>query len=220
MKGGSKWTTGWRTSLANSHTMRTTAERPWLRREGHSLSKTALHVDQKSRWFQRTTKPQLCQLRISVLFYPVSLASLKCLRMVSWILELFSYGIMSPQKWKSMVLCPDIFEDHWDRVKKLTGHGKTAFDAANRTYEKVSIYGLLCPIRRSRSWSYFVSLASYGLCWFASCCVPRHIRAFAYEVNNLPEPSSQSSFKPRSNPKSRLLTELEDRLLSILSSEP
>ena len=44
-----------------------------------------------------------------------------------------------------MVLCPDIFEDHWDRVKKLAVHGKTAFDAANRTYEKVSIYGLLCP---------------------------------------------------------------------------
>ena len=31
-------------------------------------------------------------------FYPVSLTSLKCLRMVSWILELFSYGIMSPHK--------------------------------------------------------------------------------------------------------------------------
>ena len=31
-------------------------------------------------------------------FYPVSLTSLKCLRMVSWIWELFSYGIMSPHK--------------------------------------------------------------------------------------------------------------------------
>ena len=55
-----------------------------------------------------------------------------------------------------------------------------------------------------------VSLASYGLCWFASCCVPPHIRVFAYEVTK----TQETSFKRR------LLNDLEDRLLSIMSSEP
>ena len=55
-----------------------------------------------------------------------------------------------------------------------------------------------------------VSLASYGLCWFASCCVLPHRRVFAYEVNALKETSL----------KRNLLTDLEDRLLSIMSSEP
>jgi hypothetical protein len=55
-----------------------------------------------------------------------------------------------------------------------------------------------------------VSLASYGLCWFASCCVLPHRRVFAYEVNVLKETSL----------KRNLLTNLEDRLLSIMSSEP
>jgi hypothetical protein len=55
-----------------------------------------------------------------------------------------------------------------------------------------------------------VSLASYGLCWFASCCVLPHRRVFAYEVNVLKETSL----------KRNLLTNLEDRLPSIMSSEP
>ena len=41
-----------------------------------------------------------------------------------------------------------------------------------------------------------------------------------HEVTQLPEPSSTSSFRPQSNTKNKLLTELEDRLLSTLSSEP
>ena len=51
-------------------------------------------------------------------------------------------------------------------------------------------------------------------------CPPTHTCLCIYEVNQLPDPSSSSSFKPHSNTKSRLLTELEDRLLSTLSSEP
>ena len=178
MKGGSKWTTGWRTSLANSHTMRTTAERPWLRREGYSLSKTALHVDQKSRRFE-LLQPQLCQLRPSVFFI---LWALRLLNVWEWFHGFWNYSLM--------VSCLHINEKVWSCVLiylRTIGTEWRSLQAMEKQPSKQPprpttrcLYMVFCALRRSRSWSYFVSLSSYGLCWFASCCVPRHIRAFAW----------------------------------------
>ena len=43
-----------------------------------------------------------------------------------------------------MVLFPDVFEEHWEKLSTLATCGKQAIEQSVKFYAKVTIYGLLC----------------------------------------------------------------------------
>jgi hypothetical protein len=75
---------------------------------------------------------------------------------------------MSPHKWISMVLFPDVFEEHWQRVRQLATFGKQAIEQSVKFYAKVTIYGLLCL---QRGLDHDLILCFFSFLWSVLVCI-------------------------------------------------
>ena len=113
-----------------------------------------------------------------------------------------------------MVLCPDVFEANWDSVAELSNLCEAAVKQATTLYQKVSM--VLCVLSGITCDLIFCFLTFVWYVGLHLVMSPHpHICGCDYKVLN----SSDGPEGP-SQCKRRLLTEMEDRLLAVMSSVP